>query len=61
MYMNSIIEGVNLEMKDKCNSREASFCSSRLGSADVAPKARRRVRISVRVFIYIYIYIWIFG
>ena len=33
----------------------ASSCSSRLGIADVAPKARRRVRISVR-FKKIYIY-----
>ena len=33
----------------------ASFCSSHLGSADVAPKLRRRVRISVRVYIHIYL------
>ena len=30
----------------------ASFCSCRLNSGDVAPKARRRVQISVWVYIY---------
>ena len=47
-----------------CNSREApsiaSLCSSRLGSADVEPKARRRVRISVR-FLFIYLFIYLDG
>ena len=52
-------EGEPTHVSGKLHSRGArreapsveSSCSSRLGSADVSPKARRRVRISVRFFL----------
>ena len=50
---NGTLEAINVNMKTPhFQFTSASSYSSRLGSANVAPKVRRRVRISVR-FIYV--------